>query len=121
MAIRTSFFAALAVSAALVVGAPAAGARTFHGRSDPTRLDGTAAGGVSLAGEIVTGPCGLTTAGQGQGGTGNIDNQVCQGGAGVSYIGTDIGQIATIIGPTIPDQAFVGSSVRARRIDHGSA
>jgi hypothetical protein len=77
----------------------------------PTWLYGTAGAGATIpAGGAVSGPCGRPTAGQGQGGNGTVSNQTCQG-AGLTFIGPSIGQIATNIGPTIIGPAFVGSSI----------
>jgi hypothetical protein len=110
MPIKRTLLAALTVTAALVVGPPAAGASAFQGWTIPTWFDGTAAGGVGLPGGVAAGACGLTIVGQGQGGNGNTHSQACLG-AGLSFIGPSIGQIATVIGPTIIGPAFVGNSV----------
>jgi hypothetical protein len=104
MPIRRVSFAAVIAAAALTVGAPAAGARTFP-----------AAAGVALPiggnGALASGLCGGTsTAGQGQGGTGGTTSQHCLG-AGLSFTGPSIGQIATVIGPTIISPAVVGASI----------
>jgi hypothetical protein len=71
---RMPLVAALAATAALAVGAPAAGAE-------------------------VVGPCGTSTI-DGQGRTGGTATQMCAG-AGPSFTGPSIGQIATVVGPTI--------------------
>jgi hypothetical protein len=101
---RRVFFAALIATAALVVGAPAAGASTFPaavGVTPPVGGNGAVASGV----------CGGTsTAGQGQGGTGGTTSQHCLG-AGLSFTGPAIGQIASVIGPTIISPAVVGVAI----------
>jgi hypothetical protein len=117
MPTRSAFLAALAVTAAFVVCAPAAGASTFPTWTPPTAwttptwLNGTAGDGVApVGGGAVAGPCGRPTAGQGQGGSGTVSTQVCQG-AGLTFIGPAIGEIASVVGPTIIGPAFVGNSI----------
>jgi hypothetical protein len=108
MRIRKASLAALTATAALAVGTPAAGAFTFPAA-------GTWAAGSTLPGAgnsaLASGLCGGTsTAGQGQGGTGGTTSQQCLG-AGLSFTGPAIGQIATVIGPTIISPAVVGTSI----------
>jgi hypothetical protein len=79
--IRRAVVTSLAI-AALAVGAPVASAGAAD---DPT---------ATLA------PCGTTLGPEGQGGTAGTENHVCIG-SGVATIGPSIGQIATLVGPTI--------------------
>jgi hypothetical protein len=107
--IRRALLAVLAVTAALVVSAPAAGASTW---SVPSWLQGSLAGGVTLpvgGGPVSAGAC-TTATQEGQGRTGGTATDVCSG-AGLVFIGPSIGQIATVIGPTIMSPAFVGQSI----------
>ena len=115
MPVRRVSFPAVAVIAALAVGAPAAGASAFPAGVIPTWLDGTAAAGVTLPGggnsAVASGACGGTsTAGQGQNNTGGTTSLHCLGG-GLSYTGPAIGQIATVTGPTITSPAVVGTAI----------
>jgi hypothetical protein len=97
---RRAVLAPVAVTLALVAGAPAASASPFP------------AAGLALPGggfDAVGGPCGRPSV-QGQGSTAGVSNQVCQG-AGLTFNGPSIGQIATVIGPTIIGPAVIGTSV----------
>jgi hypothetical protein len=113
MPIRRVSFAALVATGALIVGAPAAGASTFPARTIPTELDGVS--GVTVPGggnsAVGLGACGGTsTAGQGQNNTGGTTSLHCLG-SGLSFTGPAIGQIATVIGPTITSPAVVGAAI----------
>jgi hypothetical protein len=115
MPLRTPLIAALAATAALAVGAPAAGASAVP---IPTALAGfpfagfpaTPIAGLSTLGTSAAGPCGAAVANEGQARTGGTSTQACVG-AGLSFIGPQIGQVATVIGPTIITPAFVGVSI----------
>jgi hypothetical protein len=112
MPIRRAFFAALAVTIALVVGAPAAGASTFPAGTIPGGLNGTAGAGLGLPGggaSAIAGACGRPTAGEGQAGTGTVQIQSCPAG-GLVFIGPSVGQIASVVGPTIIGPAVVGAA-----------
>jgi hypothetical protein len=101
---RTPLAAALAV-AALAVSAPAAGAVTWPSfPAAPSIVPGVA----PLPGNAV-GPCG-TVSQEGQGRASGNEASVCQG-AGLAFIGPSIGQIATVIGPTIISPGFVGTVI----------
>jgi hypothetical protein len=96
--------AAIATVGVLAIGAPGAGAATggFQVPSGFSGWGGFVPGGFPAADNGIAGafgPCSRPSA-EGQGGTGAADHQVCQG-AGLSFIGPAIGQIATVIGPTI--------------------
>jgi hypothetical protein len=91
MLLRTPLLAALAVSAVLGVGAPAAGAIPL----------GTA-GAIPLAV-----PACVTATTEGQGRVGGVANQSCVGAGGLSFIGPS-SAISTVIGPTIITPAFTG-------------
>jgi hypothetical protein len=100
---RTPLAVALAL-AVLAVGAPAAGAATWPGfPAAPSIVPGAA----GLPGNAV-GPCG-TVSEQSQPASGNAA-AVCQG-AGLAFIGPSVGQIATVIGPTIISPGFVGTVI----------
>jgi hypothetical protein len=99
MPIRRAFLISLAITVALVVDAPAAGASPFPDLTTPVALPGGAAAGA----------CGRPSV-QGQGSVGGVNNQVCQG-AGLSFTGPSVGLIATVIGPTIIGPAVVGTSI----------
>jgi hypothetical protein len=112
--LRRSLVAAIAATAALAVGAPAAGASTapaYH-FSMPAAFAQYQArqAALSIPTGIPAGACTTITGNEGQGRTGGNDNQVCLG-AGLSFIGPSTGQIATVIGPTIISPAFVGNVI----------
>jgi hypothetical protein len=112
MPIRRAVLASLAVTVALVVCAPTAGASPFPGSTIPTSFGGAPAAGLAFpdAGGTVAGPCGRPIGAEGEGSTGEVTNQACLG-AGLSFIGPSTGQIATVIGPTIIGPAVVGVSI----------
>jgi hypothetical protein len=111
MPLRTPLIAALAATAALAVGAPAAGAITspIGPFSIPTAFagfGGTPIGAVS----IPAGACGTSSV-EGQGRTGGTATQACVG-AGLSFVGPST-SISSVVGPTIITPAFVGTSIVA--------
>jgi hypothetical protein len=105
--IRTAFLASVAVTVALVVDAPAAGASPFPVSTFPAA---EVAVPVPAGGDGVASPCARPSGAEGQGSTGEVHNQVCQAG-GLSFVGPAIGQIATVIGPTIIGPANIGASI----------
>jgi hypothetical protein len=108
MPIRRAFLASLAVTVALVVDAPAAGASPVPASGIPT---GAAAAGVALpGGGNAIGPC-ATSATDGQDSTGGVPNHVCLGDGGLSFVGPAIGAISSNIGPTIIGPSVVGTSI----------
>jgi hypothetical protein len=121
MPIQRALLAVLAVTAALVIGAPAAGASTLPAWSVPTWLQGgLGTGALPAVGSADVGsPCGSATT-EGQGRTGGNDYQVCTG-AGLTFIGPAVGQVATVIGPTIisPSVVIGASAVSAGNVAIG--
>jgi hypothetical protein len=114
MPLRTSLVAALAVAAALCVGAPAASASTA--RTSPlssltafARFQARPVA-LSIPAGIPAGACSTPTGNEGQGRTGGTDIYSCVG-AGLSFIGPSIGQISSVIGPTIMSPGFVGTVI----------
>jgi hypothetical protein len=106
------FVAAVAVAGGLAsaaAGAPAqASAATFPSWSFPASVNGFAPplgdGGVGSR----NGACGSSSGAEGQGGTGGTNAYTCLG-AGLVFVGPAIGQIASVIGPTIIGPGVVGS------------
>lgn len=47
---------------------------------------------------------------EGQGGTGGTENKICQG-AGLVFVAPSVGQVATVVGPTIIGPSQVGTVV----------
>ena len=43
--------------------------------------------------------------------TGGTENEICQGGGGLAFVGPAIGQVATVIGPTIIGPSQTGTVV----------
>jgi hypothetical protein len=106
MSPRRALIAALAATAALAVGAPAASASPV-----PTafgRFAGMPMGVPSVPGDILAAGGCVTATSDVLGRTGGINIQSC----GLSFIGPAT-QISTVIGPTIITPAFVGSSIVA--------
>ncbi|HEV7752804.1 MAG TPA: hypothetical protein VGO71_14770 [Baekduia sp.] len=101
MLLRRTSVAAAAAIAALAVGAPVAGAFTW-----PTSVGLPAV--PAAAGQAV-GPCG-TISDEGQGRASGNEASVCQG-SGLAFIGPSVGQLATIVGPTIISPGFVGTVI----------
>jgi hypothetical protein len=117
MPFRTVVVSALAVGAALSAGVPAASASTLPsfampqftvpttafafpagGFSSPVSAVGAGLGGAASNGGDL---CGSSSAQQGGNGpTAGTTAQVCQGG-GLSFVGPAIGQISSIVGPTV--------------------
>jgi hypothetical protein len=109
--LRRSLVAVLVAIAALAASAPAAGASTTAGYrlAFPGVLPGNqgfplGGGGPSNA---AAGPCGYAVGSEEQGRTGGNFNQVCAG-TGLTFIGPSIGQVASVIGPTIIGPASIG-------------
>jgi hypothetical protein len=112
--------AALAAIAVLALGPSQASATTYP--IAQSALPGDVASGavaplfgavpIGVVGNAATpGACGTTTGVEGQGGTAN-ENRVCMG-AGLSFIGPSVGQIATVQGPTIIGTAVIGTQIVA--------
>jgi hypothetical protein len=111
ISIRPRIAAAIAAVAALAVGAqPAAASATT-----PVPVPGLLGGGLPALGTGAFGhgpfggPCGTAVV-QGQGATAGTESKICVG-AGLVFVAPAIGQIATVIGPTIIGPAAVGSVV----------
>ena len=107
MLIKKAAVVVVAVTAALSVLPSMAGASTLPAFPAAWALPIVGPNSGNVGG--VTGPCGTAVSG-GQGPSGNTPVQVCQGG-GLSFVGPDIGQIATVIGPTIISPAVVGNQI----------
>jgi hypothetical protein len=114
--IRRTTAAALAASAALSVGVPAASARSAATPAGPLTSQllpgfGGWPGGANGSASI-SGACGTSTGPHGQGATGGTAAQICSGaGGGLSFVGPAIGQVATVIGPTIIGPGVIGNVV----------
>jgi hypothetical protein len=113
--IRGVFVSALATTAAIAalgVAAPAAGASTaglVPFQSVP-QLGGQAVGSIANP-STALGACSTATGTEGQGSTAGNRPQVCQGAGGLSFIGPSVGQIASVVGPTIIGPAVIGTSI----------
>lgn len=115
MPFRRLLVSALAAGAALSVGAPAASASTLampqytfptagfafpHATFSWPASAVVAAAGANAAGD--GGVCGSSSAQQGGNGpVGGTAAQVCLGAGGLSFVGPSVGQISSIVGPTI--------------------
>jgi hypothetical protein len=109
MPLRRPLIAALAATAALAVGAPAASASTVRVPTTFARLQARQIAALSTPSNAVAGPCGIATTDEGQSRTGGTSTQACVG-AGPTFIGPEVGQNATVIGPT---PAVAGVSIVA--------
>lgn len=96
---RKSLVAAIAATAVLAVVAPGASAEVPFGLGPANSPVGNGAGLIGL--------CGRNTP-EGQGGTGAVAPQICQG-AGLVFMGPSVGQITSVIGPTIIGPTVIGN------------
>ena len=108
--LRSHFVGALAATATLAVGAPAAGASTLPSGQLSTPTAFAPYPGTPIGAALPGGACGNAVVGEALGRTGGNDIEACVG-AGLSFIGPSIGQIATVIGPTTISPAVVGGSI----------
>lgn len=104
---RSRVVVAIAAIAVVAIAAPGASADPgFPGFSGVPGVAVAPSPVGNVAGLI--GPCGRSTP-QGQGGTGSANqNQICQG-AGLVFVGPAVGQVVSIVGPTIIGPAAVGN------------
>lgn len=117
---RKALLAALAAIAALAVTAPAAGASTFAtpAFADPGGVGafqatpGLSAAAVAGTVSSLAGPCATATGQHGQGATAGTVAQVCTG-SGLTFIAPAVGQISSIVGPSIITPGPVGTVVVA--------
>jgi hypothetical protein len=107
MLMRRTVVAVALAAATLAVGVPAAGASTLLPASGG--LPGIATSAPALPGNVA-GPCG-TVSNEGQGRASGNEASVCQG-AGLAFIGPSVGQVATIMGPTIISPGFTGTIIQ---------
>jgi hypothetical protein len=108
---RNLLIAAAAAAGLLTAAAPAANASTASPSPYVLPATGwTVPPGTGIGARSQPGVCGLGGNSDGQGGTAGVENVVCQGG-GLVFVGPAVGQIASVIGPTIIGPAVVGSLV----------
>ena len=104
---RRALASVLAVAAVLGAGAPAATAITPIFQGIPFGgVPGDFLGGAAS----IAGPCGTSVGQVDQGGTAGTITSVCAG-TGLTFVAPQIGQIASVIGPTIISPAIVGNSI----------
>jgi hypothetical protein len=108
-ALRIPLVAALAAAASLAAVAPAASASTATHYSVPRTLTALPSWMIAGGPAVTSGQCSTTISGE-AGSTAGTESHVCLG-AGLSFIGPAIGQIATVIGPTIISPGFTGTVV----------
>jgi DNA polymerase III subunit gamma/tau len=110
MSIPRTLAAAIAATAALGLGAATASAGTVPAFGGPG-LGGVGLGGPSAAGsQGALGPCATAFGPNGQGPSAGTFSIICNGG-GLSFIGPAVGQVASVIGPTIIGPAVIGNVV----------
>jgi hypothetical protein len=102
MRARTPFVATLASIAVLAGAAPVASASIFPGATPVPVAVGNAS--------ITPGACGESRGPEFQAATGETANAACLG-AGLSFIGPSIGQIASVVGPTIVGSPVIGTLI----------
>jgi hypothetical protein len=112
--LRIPPIAVLGAAAALAVGAPAAGATVpipFGGfGSTPVggQSIGSGVGAQSTGAGTGTSGCGPGIGSQLVGRTGGQEATICN--AGLVFVGPAVGQVSSVIGPTIISPAVVGNS-----------
>ena len=60
---------------------------------------------------LTPGACSPETIGSPTQSTGGTENEICQGGGGLAFVAPAIGQVATVVGPTIIGPSQVGTVV----------
>ena len=100
---RTLLVSALASTALVGAGASAANAAVWPGWVPPG-IDTNTTG----AGPVRSGECGSSSGAENQGGTAGTNTYLCLG-SGLMFVGPQIGQIASVIGPTVISPGFVGA------------
>jgi hypothetical protein len=127
---RTLIIAALAAIAVQVGVAPAVHAATWPPAGMPqaqftakAKYGGLGTGlGLGLGpgpglglGTGLGGPngavCGISGGNDGQGGTAGTETVVCNGAGGLTFVGPQVGQVASVIGPTIIGGVVNGSVI----------
>jgi hypothetical protein len=103
----------LGVAGVLAIGGSAIGAGAAAAASLPVRPDLLAFDGLSGGPEA----CSSRSAEQ-QGATAGTETKVCQGG-GLVFVGPAVGQVATVIGPTVIGPAQVSAVVSAGNVGAG--
>lgn len=110
MSIPRTLAATLAATAALGIGAATASADILPAYGGPG-VGGVGSGAPSATGsQGAFGPCATAFGPNGQGAVAGTVSSVCQG-AGLSFIGPAIGQVSSVIGPTIIGPAAIGNVV----------
>ncbi|HWE14020.1 MAG TPA: hypothetical protein VG365_10935 [Solirubrobacteraceae bacterium] len=113
--LRTRLGAAVAVTAAVAAGAPAASASIapigyFSAPGAIAGFPGVPNGALATPVSLAANPC-VTATNQGQGRTGGVAIQSC-GGTGLTFIGPS-SAVSTVIGPTIIAAAYTGTVITA--------
>ena len=100
---RTFLASALASTALLGAGATAANAQFWPGWI-PAGIDTNTSG----VGAVRSGACGLSSGTENQGGTAATNTYTCVG-AGGEYVGYQVGQVVSVIGPALISPGAAGS------------
>ena len=66
---------------------------------------------VDPAVPVAPGACSPATIGSPTQSTGGTENEICQGGGGIAFVAPAIGQVATVVGPTIIGPSQTGTVV----------
>jgi hypothetical protein len=103
----------LGVAGVLAVGGSAIGAGPAAAAGLPVRPDLLALDGLPGGADA----CSSHTAEQ-QGATAGTESKVCQGG-GLVFVGPAVGQVATVMGPTVIGPAQVSAVVSAGNVGAG--
>jgi hypothetical protein len=108
--------AVLAITAAVGVGVPAAAAGAS---ATPATTEGLPIAGLPVlggpagaGGGQLSGACGTSTGPSGQGGTAGTIAEVCAS-SGLTFVEPAVGQVASVIGPTVIGPAVVVSVTSA--------
>jgi hypothetical protein len=66
---------------------------------------------VDPAVPLTPGACSPATIGSPTQSTGGTENEICQGGGGIAFVAPAVGQVATVVGPTIIGPSQTGTVV----------
>lgn len=109
MRTRKRLAVVLGVMGVLAIGGPVASASAATTASVPMST-AVVPQGLSAFDGAPLDPGGCADVSPSQGTTGGTQNQICQG-SGLAFVGPSVGQVATVIGPTVIGPANIGNLI----------